>query len=528
MRADRRAVLSGAASTAALAVAGRAPAVAQAASRTLKFIPAGDLSSLDPVVTTGDPIRNHAYMVYDTLFATDDRFQVHPQMAESCQVSLDGLTWTIRLREGLRFHDNVPVLARDCVASIRRWSARDPLGQTIAAVTDDLAAEDDRTIRFRLSAPFPMLAEVLGKAASPVPFMMPERVAQTDANTQIRDAIGSGPFRFLPDEWLPGSRAAYARFNGYQPRNEPPNGAAGGKVAYLDRIEWHILPDPGTAAAALQSGEMDWYEQVDSNLVPLMRAAKDVVVDSFTSGYGTILRMNHLQPPFDDVVARQAVLAAVNQTDYLDAMAGDPSQYQVCKSFFFCGTPMANAAGADAMTESIPRARQLLAASRYNGEKVVIPSPADLPWLHAAGLVTEDLLKRLGMNVELVVTDLGTFYARRNSTEPVSRGGWSIFHTGTAAVNLMSPAFHLVLRTNGRAAWPGWPTDPVIEELRLDWIKAGDQPTRVAIAAKVQRQAFRSVPYVPLGQRRSMTAYRKTVSGIQQGSAPFAWNVRKA
>jgi len=527
MSLTRRTVAFGAAS-AALAAAGQSPAVAQAASKALKFIPGGDLSSLDPVVTTGDPIRNHAYMVYDTLFATDDVFRVHPQMAEGSQVSPDGLTWTIGLRDGLRFHDNAPVLARDCVASIRRWSARDPLGQTIMALTDELAAVDDRTFRFRLREPFPMLAEALGKVTSPVPFMMPERVAMTDSNTQIRDATGSGPFRFLADEWMPGSHAAYARFDGYAPRSEPPNGAAGGKVAYLNRVEWHIMPDPGTAAAALQRGEMDWYEQVDSNLVQLMRASRDIVVGSFSPGYGTFMRMNHLQPPFDDVRTRQAVLAAVDQTDYLEAMTGDASLYEVCKSFFFCGTPMASTAGSEAMTASVARAKQLLAEGRYNGEKIVILSPSDLPWLHAAGLVTEDLLKRLGMNVELVATDLGTFYARRNSVEPVGKGGWSIFHTGTGSVNLISPVFHLVLRSNGRAAWPGWPTDPVIEQLRLDWIRAADQSARVAIAAEVQRQAFRSVPYVPLGQRRSMTAYRKTVSGLQQGSAPFAWNVKKA
>lgn len=527
MSLNRRTIVAGAASATALAVAGRAPAVAQPA-RTLKFIPGGDLSSLDPVVTTGDPIRNHAYMVYDTLFATDNAFQVHPQMADGHQVSPDGLTWTIKLRDGLRFHDNAPVLARDCVASIQRWSARDPLGQTIMALTDELAAVDDRILRFRLKEPFPLLAEVLGKLSSPVPFMMPERVARTDPNTQIRDAIGSGPFRFLPDEWMPGSRAAYARFDGYAPRDEPPSGAAGGKVAHLSRVEWHVLPDLSTAAAALQRGEMDWYEQLDANLVPLMRGARDVVVGSFNPGFGTFIRMNHLNPPFDDVRARQAILAAVDQTDYLEAMTGDPSLYQVCKSFFFCGTPMASATGAEVMGASLVRAKQLLSESHYNGEKVVILSPTDLPWLHAAGLVTEDLLKRLGMAVELVATDLGTFYARRNSVEPVSKGGWNIFHTGSGMVNLMSPAFHLALRGNGRAGWPGWPTDPVIEQLRLDWIKAPDQQAQIAIAAKVQAQAFQSVPYVPLGQRRSMTAYRKTISGIQQGSAPFAWNVRKA
>ncbi len=503
------------------------PAVAQL-SATLRFIPNADLSSLDPIATGGYPARNFGYMAYDTLYATDARGVVHPQMAEGHQVSADGLTWTIGLRDGLRFHDGEPVLARDCVASIRRWAARDGLGQMLLANADEIAAVDDRQFRFRLKHPFPLLLDALGKAGSPVPFMMPERLAKTSPGTQLREAVGSGPFRFLAAEWVPGSSAAFSKFENYVPRKEPPNGAAGAKIVHVDRVEWRTIPDPATAAAALQRGEVDWYEQVDLNLVPKLRGSSGIAVDSYYDGFAALMRFNQLHPPFDNPRVRQAVLAAVDQSDYLMTMAPEPDQYLACKSFFFCGTPMSTGAGADAMAGDLTRAKALLATSGYKGEKVVIISPTDVQWLHAVGTVTEDLLKKLGMTVELAATDLGTFFARRNSPEPIERGGWSIFHTGIGSVDVYDPATHLALRGNGRAGWPGWPTDPELERLRLEWMAAGDPASHLAIAERMERRAFETVPYVPLGIRRNFTAYRRSVSGLQKGSAPFTWNIRKA
>jgi peptide/nickel transport system substrate-binding protein len=466
-------------------------------------------------------------MVYDTLFATDAAQRVHPQMVEAWEVAADGLAWTFRLRPGLRFHDGEPVLARDCVASLRRWGTRDGLGQMVMAATQDLLALDDQTFAFRLRRPMPILVDALGKASSAVPFMMPERLASVSPATQLREAVGSGPFRFLPDEWRPGSGAAFARFASYVPRNEPPNGAAGGKVVHVDRVEWHILPDPATAAAALQRAEVDWYEQSDLELIPLPRATRGVVVDAFADGFAAVMRFNQLHPPFDNPKVRRAVLAAVDQQDYLMTMAPQPDQRLACASFFFCGTPMATDAGAGAMAADLARARALLAASGYGGEKAVIISAADIPWLHAVSAVMEDLLRKLGMTVELAAMDLGTFFARRNSPEPVERGGWSVFHTGIGSVDVLDPASHLALRGNGRAGWVGWPADPELEAMRLEWMASISPPPRAAIAARMQRRAFETVPYVPLGIRRTLTAYRQNISGLQKGSAPFAWNIRK-
>lgn len=531
MTTSRRTVLKGA-TAAALAtgfsLAGRAPAIAQSAAKTLRFIPHANLPALDPITTSGYVVRNHGYMVYDTLFSLDSAFRPRPQMAEGFEVTPDGKTYTIKLREGLKFHDGEPVRAADCVASIRRWGARDGFGQTVLALSDEIAALDDRTLRIRLKEPFALLIEALGKPSSPVPFMMPDRIARTDPFQQIKDATGSGPFRFLPDEWTPGARAAYARFDGYVPRQDPIDGHAGGKVVHLDRVEWTIIPDPATATSAIERAEVDWYEQPIADLLPVLRRSGEIEVTGIDPiGTVVLMRFNHLHPPFNNPKVRQAVLAAVDQTDYMTAMHGDPSIFQECKSFFPCGTPMSNGAGSDAMLANLDKAKAMLAASGYKGEKVVIISPQDLAYLAVLGPVTEDLLRRLGMNVELVSTDWGTVLARRASMEPVEKGGWSVFHTTAVGVEFMSPASHLAIRGHGRGAWPGWPTDPVIEKLRADWMATDSLDSKKALAVEMERDLFASVPYVPLGQYRQPTALRKNVTGLVKASAPFFWNIRK-
>jgi len=515
----------------ATAAAGLAsPAIAQPA-RVLRFIPQADLSTLDPHWNTAYVTRNHGFMVFDTLYGMDSAYRATPQMLSGHTTEADGLRWTLTLRDGLRWHDGTPVLARDCVASIRRWGAKDTFGQALLAATDELSAPDDRRIVFRLRRPFPLLPDALAKSGVYMPAMMPERLARTDPATQVTEMIGSGPFHFLADERVPGARAAYERFAGYVPRPDgTPDRTAGPKVAYLDRVEWTTVPDAATAAAALQRNETDWWDFASADLLPLLRRNGGIKVEvQDPAGTIALMRMNHLQPPFDNPAIRRAVLGAVNQADFLQAVMGDDtSLWHAGAGMFTPGTPLANDAGLEALTgpRDPARSRRELLAAGYKGERVALIVPTDFPNLKAMADVGADMLKSIGMNVDYQATDWGTLLTRRAKKEPVDQGGWSAFFTFGAGLDQATPAANLMLRANGPNAWFGWPDDPEIERLRDAWFTADGLDAQRALAVQLQRRAFETVPYIPLGQYFQSTAYRTSLRDVLGGFSIF-WNVKK-
>jgi peptide/nickel transport system substrate-binding protein len=382
-----------------------APHIGRAAdAAALRFIPQSDLSILDPIWSAAYVTRNHGMMVFDTLYGTDSTYRVSPQMAAGETTSEDGRTCDITLRDGLLWHDGGKVLARDCVASIRRWGARDNFGQTVLAVTDEISAPDDKTIRFHLKRRFPLLLSALAKPGSSVCFMMPERLALTDPFKQVTEMIGSGPFRFKADEHIAGARTVYLRNPTYVPRPDgTPSFTAGPKIVHIERVEWIVIPDAATAAAAMQSGEMDWWEVPTFDLLPLLRRNAHLIVPPADPlGFLGNMRMNHLQPPFDNPDLRRAVLGAVTQEDYMSAAAGDPANWRGGVGVFCPASPMASQAGMQVLNNprDLATVRKAVSASGYNNQRTVLLIPSDLPTLKALGDVGADLLKRIGMNVD--------------------------------------------------------------------------------------------------------------------------------
>lgn len=524
-RLPRRALFA-----APLAAGLAAPATAQPA-RTLRFVPQSDVTALDPLWSTAFVSRNHAYLVFDTLYATDSAFNAQPQMAEGHVVEDGGRTWTITLRPGLRFHDGEPVRAADAVASLRRWGVRDAFGQALFAQTDELVALDDRRLRFRLKQPFPLLPAALGKTTVTVPFIMPERLARTDAATQVTEMVGSGPYRFVANERVAGARTVYAKFDGYVPRPDgTPSFTAGPKVAHLDRVEWMVMPDGATASAALQAGEMDWWEQAVTDLLPVLRRHRQVEVKTLeTTGFMGFLRFNHLQPPFNNPAIRRAVLGAINQSDFMQAIVGNnPELWRGDVGVFTPGTPLASNAGMAPLTgpRDLAAVRQALPAAGYNNERVALIVPTDLPFLRAMSEVGADVFRRIGLNVDYQALDWGTVLQRRISREPVERNGWSAFFSFGGGLDFSSPAGHLPLRANGTNGWIGWPDSPTLESLRNDWFDAPDLAAQQAIGRRIQAQAMQDVPMVPVGQYFLATAHRRNITDMITGM-PLFWNVKK-
>jgi peptide/nickel transport system substrate-binding protein len=498
--------------------------------RVLKFVPQADLRILDPITTTAYITRNHGYMIYDTLFATDAKFQVQPQMVDKYELSKDQLTYTFTLRDGLKFHDGQPVRSADCIASIQRWAKRDVLGQKMAEATESWKAVNDRTFTLKLKRPFPPVLEALGKPSSNVPFIMPERIAKTDASTNITEAIGSGPFKFVKEEWVPGSKVVYVKNMDYVPRKEAPSWAAGGKVAKVDRVEWIYIPDSATAAAALSAGEVDWWEFFPPDLIPVLARNKSIKVENIDPmGSMGLLRFNFLHPPFNNQKMRQALLYVVDQNDYVLGTAGDLKNGHACYSYFTCGTPLSSEVGAEPAKgkRDFEKAKQLINESGYKGEKIVIIDATDQPLVHSQSLLTAELLHKLGLNVEVQASDWGTLVTRRASKEPVEKGGWSIFHSWFVGPDFISPAVNSPLRASGEKAWFGWPTDAKLEELREMWFAATDPVASKKAADAVQARAFEFVPYVPTAQFVTPTAYRSNLSGVIIAPITLLWNVEK-
>ena len=454
--------------------------------------------------------------------------KAQPQMAESYEILDGGRRWRFKLRSGLKFHDGATVRSVDCIASIKRWCQRDSFGQLVGKVVEAWQAVDDKTFEVRLNRAFPLLLDALGKPDTPA-FIMPERLAQTDANKQITEVIGSGPYRFVQGEYNSGSRAVYAKFEDYVPRSEAPSRGAGAKVAHFARIEWHIMPDPATAAAALQRGEVDWWERPPVDLQPLLARSADIVREvTDPSGRLAIMRLNHLHPPFNDIKVRQAVRMAVMQEDYMRASQGeDQKGWQLCRNLWPKGTPYYDGEKADLMPQSLAKASEALKAAGYKGDKCVIINPTDFPDIGPLGQVSADLLRKIGMNVDLAETDWGTVIQRRGSRESADKGGWSIFHTTGPAIGWGNPAMSLLVRGQGARGWFGWWNSPKAEELAEEWLFAPDDAGQRKAAAALGHLALDEVATVPLGQFTITTAYRKTLGGMLKGSAPYPWGLKR-
>ncbi|TRA95250.1 MULTISPECIES: ABC transporter substrate-binding protein [Rhizobium/Agrobacterium group] len=500
------------------------------AETTVNAVMHSGLRVLDPVTSTAQITRNHGYMIYDVLIAQDAKFQPQPQMAD-WTVSDDKRTYTFVLRDGLKFHDGQPVTAADAVASLNRWVQKDPGGQVIMDRTEKLDAADDKTITWTLKEPFAPMLEILSKQSTLAPFIMPARVAKTPVTESISDYTGSGPFIFVKDEFQPGISVTYAKNNDYVPRKEPADWMAGGKVVHVDKVKWVNMPDIQTAVNALSSGEIDYIEQMEVDLVPLLENDPNVTVEIREPiGMQIIARMNFLHPPFDNVKVRQAALKAISQEPVLAAMVGNPDFYSICGAVLGCGTPLESETGSQTLTQGggVEEARALLKEAGYDGTPVVLLAPTDLSALSTQPVVISQMLRNAGFTVDLQPMDWQTLVTRRASQAAPADGGWNLFATYLIVPEISNPISNLMLNGRGTDAWFGWPTDDKIETLKKEYIAATDAETRKAVGEKIQKHAIDNVLLVPLGQNTLPQARQKRITGMINSPVPVFWNLQKA
>ncbi len=515
----------------ALALGAALAAGGAQAQNVVRYASSAEPRTLDSIVNWLSITHQHSYLVYDTLYALDDKFQARPQMVEKAELGADGLTWTITLREGLAFHDGSPVTSADVIASMNRWAKRDVVGRKLVEMGLATAVVDARRFTAKLNVATPLLFEAWAKPTATALIIMREKDALTDPFQAVKEVVGSGPFRFNAAEYRQGDRLVYDRNPAYKPRSEAPSFLSGGKVVKVDRVEWLVLPDSATAVAALQKGELDIYETPPLDLLPLLQRRDDIVIAVHgTQGQIGFLRPNHKQPPFDKPEARKALALLVDQADYMAVTAGaDGKFWKPCFSFFACGGVNESQAGSDWMRHPrIEEAKKLFAQAGYKGERVVIIAPGDNEIIKGFGTMTAEKLRAAGVNVDIQYMDFATMMARRNKQEPVDQGGWNIFPMWSYGFEFDNPMGNVGLNTNcAGGGYPGWACDQNIEAMKDAWAKENDPAKRRALVENIQKAAAELVPVVPLGQFFAPIAYRKAISGMMQTPLPVFWNLEK-
>jgi peptide/nickel transport system substrate-binding protein len=514
---------------AAVGAMGLMPAGAQA--QTIKAVMHSDVKILDPIWTTAYIQRNFGYMVWDTLFAMDEKFEVKPQMVDKYDVSADKLTWTFTLRDGLVWSNGQPVTSDDCIASIKRWAAKDSMGQKMMGSVADLEKVDDKTFKMKMKEPYGLVLQSLGKPSSNVPFMMPKKTAETDPNTQIKveDVIGSGPFLFIANEWKPGEKVVFVKNPKYKPRSEPASGLAGGKVVKVDRVEWIAMPDAQTQVAALQNGEIDMIEAPSHDLLPLLLKDKDIKAVNYNpAGLQYTFRFNTLFKPFDNPKIRHAVMVAFNQGEFLKSTIGDPKWFKVCKEPFICGTPLGTDAGMkDVLNGDAAKAKQLLKEAGYDGTPVVLMQSTDLPVLTNLAPVAKAQLEAAGFTVNMQSMDWQTLVGRRAKKDPPDKGGWNAFLTAWVAADILNPVMAGFFNASCDKAMFGWPCDETIEKMRDQFAKEGDPVKQKQIVIDLQKYWVDHPTHVQLGQWYQPAALRSNIDGMMVAPVPVFWNMTK-
>ncbi|MCZ8315118.1 ABC transporter substrate-binding protein [Phreatobacter sp.] len=528
MRITRR---QGLAAAAALIAAPRI-GFGQGAERPLRFVVNVGLQNLDPIASPSFVTRNFGYMVFDTLVSLDGKGEYKPQMLEGWVVSADRLTWTFKLRAGLRFHDGAKVTSEDVIASLKRWGSRDSIGRRLMAATGELVANGEDGFILKLKRPFGGVIDALGKPSVHVPVMMPARIANaTPPTQQVSEIVGSGPYVFQRSEWVPGDRATFRKFDQYVPRNEPADGLAGGKIAKIARMEMLTMPDIALRYAALTRGEVDYLEYAPVDLIPRMRRDRNLTFAQ-AGGRANLMyavSINHFQTPMDNVFVRRAIQQCLDRGEVLaGAGFGGELGKPDCTSMFMCGAPYENTGGSAELAQtSIAKAKALLAEGGYKNEKIVLLHPLDSSLLNPFGSVLIDRMKQAGFNLDVQGLEWSAIAQRWVQKNPLDQGGWSVIPVVYTGFDMSDPLSNLGVGFNctGNQPW-GYcvdPMKPVLEQFEAE----SDPAKRKVLAEQLQKFALENATFPIAGQFQSPAVWRSELAGVIDFGFPVMWNIER-
>ncbi len=528
MRTSRRGAIGAALATTTL---GRGVGAQTSRERPFRFVVNVGLQVLDPIAGASFVTRNFGYVVFDTLVGMDMRGNYRPQMLEGWEVSADRLTWDFKLRRGLTFHDGAPVTPEDVVASVRRWGQRDSIGRRLMAATAEMTTKGTDGFVVRLARPFGGVIEALGKPSNHICVVMPARIAAATPPTQpVREVVGSGPFVFLREEWIPGERTFFRRNERYVPRAEPADGLAGGKVAKFERVEMITMPDIAMRASALQQGEVDYLEYAPIDNLLRLRANRNIVI-SQAGGQAAMMyavSINFSQPPFDNVLVRRAVQQCLDREEILAATGFGEVGRPDCVSMLMCGTPYESTLGSEAIARpSLEKARELLKQAGYANERVVLLHPLDSALLNPFGLVLIDRMKRAGFNLDAQGADWSSIAQRWVRKNPLDRGGWSVVPVVYTGFDMADPLANLGMGYNCTGNQPWGYCEPAMTPLIERFEAEGDPAKRKQIGADLNRIAIEQATFPIAGQFRAPAAWRAELRGVIDFGFPVVWNIER-
>jgi len=490
----------------------------------------GDLSIIDPLTTTTYITRNISNLVYDVLFARGLNGDVHPQMVDKWTASKDGLVWSFTLRDGLKFHDGKPVMAKDAALSLQRWGKRNFIGRALMAKTKSVVADDAKTFTLTLSEPFPAMLTALSSNL----FVMPERLAVADAATPVKEVMGSGPFMMKMEDWVPGSKLTLRKNPNYVSRKEPSDGLAGAKKVEFDTLELRFIADQETRFSALTRGEVDYIQTIGLDYIPLAKKDPNLTLDPMggrLDKMGLII-MNQAQPPFDKPEVRRALQYAIDSAPIMAAL-GVPKEFSLpeCRSIYACGSfsKYATKAGYEEFTKpNLEKARELLKKSGYAGEKVVSLHTTNLRHYDVATTVIEEQLRKVGFNVQSIPVEWNGVMSRQGSKAAADKGGWSLFVLASDVTDLTNPLLNSYANRNCSDFVSGFFCNPKITELQNQLLLAKDDKAVKALSEQIQREFAAANHLVFWGQFSLPAVYRKQVTNVSPAGFPLFWNVKKA
>lgn len=505
------------------------PTAAQDSNRVLRVVPSADVSELDPTRGANLISRIYSHMVFDTLFALDKNLAPQPMMVEKNTLSNDGLTYTFTLRSGLKFHDGSRVTTKDVIASLNRWMKGTSIGNVLNARVASMTAVDDLTLRLVLKEKFGLVEFMLAGPGAPIAAIMREADANRPDNVALTAPIGSGPFKYNVAERRAGAKVVFERNPDYPSRAEPANGLAGARVVKFDRVEWTIMPDATTAANALATGEVDFWDSVGADLAPFLKK-RNITLRPRALPTTAFVRFNFQLPPFNDPRARQAIALLIDQREMMPAVAGDDGKWSVCHSFSVCGTVYGTEIGSEAYRKvDVAKAKALLALAGYKGETIILVGTPQLAPINTMTQILGRRLQDAGLKVDIQMTDFPGMLQRINQrNKPIGEGGYHLFAYYAIGASWFHPLTNVSVDLNceGRS-WPGYPCDPAGETLRQQFLAAPNDAARKSAFEAFQKRAWEFLPYVPAGQFDVSNAYRSNVHGVVDDLFLNYWNIEK-